>query len=201
MNREAARRLGEHLTAQGLEAALLSSPYTVTWLTGYAAPIETGPSPFEGGPAIGWWRAGQLTLALSDTEAPSARGSGVDVREYAGYTLDQPLRAMERHRCALSELLGEHASVRGRVGVECDFLPAPLWETLRQSLPHACLLPIDEETSSLRMLKTAEEIEKIRASLELCDIGQAYIRDHIAPGITELDLWVGLKGRLRSLPT
>lgn len=196
MNREAAGRLGQYLAAQGAEAALLSSPFTITWLTGYAAPIETGPSPFEAGPAVGWWRDGELTLILSDTEGPSAQECGVRTREYAAYALDQPLRATDRQVQVLTELLREHGALEGRVGVERDFLPAALAETLHLSLPHATLLPIDEDLPRLRILKTAQEIGRIRASLELCDLGQAYIRDHVAPGMTELDLWTGMKGHL-----
>ena len=56
MNHQNLERLGAHLRSLGVEAALLSSPFTLTWLTGYAPPIQTGPSPFEGGPALGWWR-------------------------------------------------------------------------------------------------------------------------------------------------
>jgi len=44
-------RLNEFFGARGVTAALLSNPWTIAWLTGYAPPIQTGPSPFEGGPA------------------------------------------------------------------------------------------------------------------------------------------------------
>ena len=55
MNTANLERLTEFFGARGISAALLSNPWTVTWLTGYAPPIQTGPSPFEGGPALAWW--------------------------------------------------------------------------------------------------------------------------------------------------
>src|SRR3990170_1108347 len=65
MNPYALDILDGYLRAQGIWAVLVSNPFTLTWLTGYAAPIETGPSPFEGGPALGWVQAGEVTLVVS----------------------------------------------------------------------------------------------------------------------------------------
>ena len=62
-------RLKRFLRARGINAALLSSPWTTTWLTGYAPPVQTGPSPFEGGPMLGWWRGDELAIVCSDGEA------------------------------------------------------------------------------------------------------------------------------------
>ena len=39
-------RFSNYLEMQGLQAALLSNPATLTWLSGYAPPIQTGPSPY-----------------------------------------------------------------------------------------------------------------------------------------------------------
>ena len=64
------------LRARGIAAALLSNPWTIAWLTGYAPPIQTGPSPFEGGPALAWWCRGELTLIASDAEAGAAARHG-----------------------------------------------------------------------------------------------------------------------------
>src|SRR5512139_93170 len=102
MNREALTRLDDALRSLGVEAALLTNPWTITWLTGYAPPIQTGPSPFEGGPALGWWLDGSLTLIVSDMEAAAARTTGAEVAEYAGYTLDKPLDVVNRQADALS---------------------------------------------------------------------------------------------------
>ena len=81
MNATNLERLIEFFGARGVTAALLSNPWTVAWLTGYAPPIQTGPSPFEGGPALAWWAGGELTLIASDTEAGPARAVGAEVRD------------------------------------------------------------------------------------------------------------------------
>ena len=106
MNTTNLERLTEFFGARGVTAALLSNPWTVAWLTGYAPPIQTGPSPFEGGPALAWWAGGELTLIASDAEAGAARAVGAEVREYAGYTIDEPLDVVERQAAVLREVLG-----------------------------------------------------------------------------------------------
>src|SRR5512139_3945229 len=125
MNPHNLDRLGDYCRTHGLAAALLSSPWTVTWLTGYAPPIQTGPSPFEGGPALAWWRDGQLVIIASDAEGGLVRAAGVEGREYAGYTIGEPLNVVERQAATLGGLLaGWSGHGAQTVGVEMRFLPA-----------------------------------------------------------------------------
>ena len=76
MHLENLAKLGEYLKSQGLQAALISNPFNITWLTGYAPSIKTGPSPFEGGPALGWFHNGELTLLLERLGGRTSRGDG-----------------------------------------------------------------------------------------------------------------------------
>ncbi len=196
MNPHNLHRLSDHFRSRGISAALLSNPWTITWLTGYAPPIQTGPSPFEGGPALAWWRGGDLTLLVSDAEAAAARAAVADVREYAGYTIEEPLAVVERQAAALRDLLGGWDGRGAAVGVELRFLPAPFLETAREALSGAALQPIDGELDPLRAVKTAEEIAALRAVLALCDLSQAFVRAALRPGISEIALWGELKARL-----
>jgi Xaa-Pro aminopeptidase len=52
LHREQAARL---LDSLALDGALLASPASVTWLTGYTAPVQVGPSVFAGGPPLLWF--------------------------------------------------------------------------------------------------------------------------------------------------
>jgi hypothetical protein len=108
----------------GLKAALLSNPATITWLTGYAPPIQTGANPFEGGPALGWWMDGELTLILSDAEAGSAASTGVKTQDYLSYTIDEPMLGMQRQAAVLKSVLGSAGVLKEKVGVELNLLPA-----------------------------------------------------------------------------
>jgi Xaa-Pro dipeptidase len=196
MNREALTRVDDSLRSLGLDAALLTSPWTITWLTGYAPPIQTGPSPFDGGPALGWYAGKDLTLITSDGEAGPARDAGVEVREYAGYTIDVPLDVVERQTAILRDLLAGWNGRGTRVAVETRFLTVSLWTALQEAFPGAAWTPIDGALEQMRALKTPEEIARLRASLALCDLAQAEVRARLRPGISEIALWGEMKAAL-----
>lgn len=193
-------RLAEHMRLRGRTAALLSHPATITWLTGYAPPIETGPSPFEGTPGLAWWRAGEVHLILSDMEAGAAAAVGATaIHSYVSYTIDAPLAGATNQARALGDLLKEHARPDDRVGVEWAHLTTPLVDVVRQVCPSAKLDTIDGEMVDLRAVKAPEEIAKIRAALRLCDAAQAFIRQTLQPGKSELDLWAEVRAHVEGL--
>lgn len=186
----------ELLKEQGLQAALLSNPATLTWLTGYAPPIQTGPSPFEGGPALAWWQDGQLTLVLSDAEAGTAAETGVGVRDYLSYSINEPILGMRHQVEALQALIRPAAGLKGQVGVELNFLPAPAAAAFHQTLSEAKVQALDGAFDHIRAIKTPEEIEKIQAALELCDKAQAYVAAQATPEMSEIELWGQMKAYL-----
>jgi Xaa-Pro aminopeptidase len=204
MNREALTRVDDSLRGLGLDAALFSSPWTITWLTGYAPPIQTGPSPFDGGPAIGWHtakaRAGDLTLIVADGEAGAARDTGAEVIEYAGYTTDAPLDVVERQGAVVRQLLRPfEGDGRGaRVGVEMRFLTAPLLAAVQEALTGAKLEPIDGVLETLRAVKMPEEIVRMRDALALCDLAQTVVQARLRPGLSEIALWGEMKAGLEA---
>jgi Xaa-Pro aminopeptidase len=192
------KRLRQWMNDQDLAAVLLSNPFNLTWITGYAPPIQTGPSPFEGGPALAWLRGDSLVLLASDMESATARACGVDVRDYVSYTIDEPLNGSDNQAAALRDLLGPETSLSGAVGVEYAFLPAVLSEVIREVLPHASFWAIDGEIDPLKAVKTTEEIQMIRNALRLCDLAQAEVKARLRPGISEIELWTSLKSRLEN---
>jgi Xaa-Pro dipeptidase len=195
MNDTNLSRMADALRERGCDAALLTNPWTITWLTGYAPPIQIGPSPFEGGPALAWWQHGQLTLITSDMEAAAAREVDAEVAEYAGYTIDQPLNVVVRQADVLAEVLAE-AKAGQRIAVETNFLPAPLLQATLDAVETAVLIPCDGAFDLLRAVKTPLEIDLLRASLSLCDRSQAVVKTALRPGISEIELWGHLKAQL-----
>jgi Xaa-Pro aminopeptidase len=182
-------RLIEYLASRSIVGALVSNTATVTWLTGYAPPIESGANPFEAGPALLWILDNAMVLILSDAEADSARALRVPVVEYLGYTIDAPADAFGRQADALRILLGQHSTLRGRVAVELHTLPAVIHSVLVAALPDTQLVPADEDLSRLRAIKSGQEISKLRRALQLCDLAHTSARDVLRPSLTELDLW------------
>jgi Xaa-Pro aminopeptidase len=129
-------------------------------------------------------------------ESASARACGVEVRDYVAYTIDEPVNGSRNQAAALRELLGPEASLSGTVGVEVAFLPTALFEVVREALPYATTRAIDGEIDPLRAIKSTEEVQLIRDALRLCDLAQAEVKARLQPGLSEIELWTGLKARL-----
>ncbi len=189
-------RLRAYFDSQGIVAALLANPWTITWLTGYAPPIETGPSPFEGGPAVAWWCSGELTLVTSDAEAAAARASGANTAQYSGYAFEEAGLVTARQSAAVQDVLMASRLRSGKVAVDVDFLTGSLFTTVQETLANASIVPLDRGLDVLRAVKTADEIAKIRAALALCDLAQAEVRANLSPGMSEIELWGQVKARL-----
>jgi len=198
MNQPNLDRLNQFLSEHKLPAALLSNPFTITWLTGYAPPIQTGPNPFEGGPALAWCHDGGVTLILSDAEAGPAGAEGVPVQAYLSYTIEAPAAGPSNQAEALARTLASSGRLKGAVGVEMNSLAAPLHETLRRALPEARFQALDGQLEPLRAVKSSSELERLRAALALCDLAQEETKKLIRPGVTEIEVWGALKARLEA---
>jgi Xaa-Pro aminopeptidase len=196
MNKTSLERLLAFQKTEHLSAVLMSNLNSLTWLTGYAPPIETGPSPFEGGPALTWCREGDVVMLLSDMEAAAARACEVEVHDYVSYTIEAPLAGYGNQAAGLARLLTRYSSLHGRVGVEMDTLPASLIPVVQKTLPGVTLVPMDGRIAPLRAVKSAKELEHILAALKLCDLAQAETQRQIQPGKTEIDVWGAVKARL-----
>jgi Xaa-Pro dipeptidase len=187
MHKQQRQRAQDLLRARGIDYALFASPASVTWLTGFAPPIQLGPHPFAGGPPLVWYAGGEWTLIVLDGHAQAAADeSCMEVVSYLGYTIDAPIDG-QRH---LANTLRKLAATADRIGVEEHALPL----FLRAALPEsATLLPLDGALAPLRMVKTTGELNKLRASFALTDAGQAAARAAVRPGQTELDVWAALQ--------
>ena len=71
----------------GADALLAADPATVTWLTGYAADTETGPSPFAHSPLALLAPGSSPVLIVSEDEASAAAAGGCEVVTYPGFGL------------------------------------------------------------------------------------------------------------------
>ena len=196
MNSKILTEIEDFFKDKKLAAVVLSNPATIAWLTGYAPPIQTGPNPFEGGPALGWWHDGKLTLVLSDMESGAARAQGVEAHDYVAYSIDDPIAGFSNQALALKELLNATSGLKGTVGVELNFLPAAMLDVIKETLPLVTLTLLDGSFDLLRAIKTPEEVKLIRAALKICDLAQAETKRLIQPGISEIEVWGKLKACL-----
>ncbi len=197
MHQEQRERAEEFLKSKGIERGLFSSPATVRWLTGFAPPIQLGPSVFEGGPALVWYDGGHWTLMVLDSYVPAAGAFGDEpncqVVSYLGYTIEQSLASTEHLSSLLLHTVAQSQIKSGKLGIEVQSLPVNLWNVLTVDVPHTVeRVAIDGWCEPLRMVKTAEELQKLRDNFALTDIGHAAARRAVHIGAREIDVWTAI---------
>lgn len=191
-HREQAARL---LDSLALDGALFALPASVTWLTGYAAPVQVGPSVFAGGPPLLWFAHGRWTLIVFAWQAPPAADYAADgditVLPYPGYRTDGPLAGGTAYLEALESALAQAPSA-AHVGIERAAVPEGVADRLRSRFGHAPA-PLDDLLRPLRLIKSPEELAKMRANFALGEHGFAAARRAVVAGATEIDVWTAAK--------
>jgi Xaa-Pro aminopeptidase len=187
-------RTRELLRSRGIDRALFANFFSVKWLTGVALPIQVGPNFFAGGPPVVWYDDGHFTLILIDSYAGEAaafdREADGSVVTYLGYTIEQPIAGAAQLTAAFRQVLAQSVVGRGSIGLEQGDATVLLQNELRDTLPGIGeLVPIDGWLEPLRMVKTDEEIAKLRDNFALTDLGHAAARRAVAVGKREIDVW------------
>jgi Xaa-Pro aminopeptidase len=191
------------LGERGLDAALFANPASVTWLTGFAPPVQVGPNGgsnlFAGAPPLVWYADGRFTLIVVDGYAEAvaafAAQPGCAVLAYRGYTLDQPLDGPGH---LARELRRKWASPRGgKVGVELAETTALVYRLLADLVSAPGIIPIDGWLKPLRRIKTGEELDKLRHNFHLTDTGQAAARIAVQAGRREIDVWADVQAAIQ----
>ncbi len=169
----------------GADWAILSGPDAVCYATGQPIPIETGPSPFTGGPALAFvGRTGGMGLVCSNVEA-SGPIAGVTLETYAGFAgivTDQ----LSGYRHAVQRLT-RSLGVGGKLAVQLASHPASLVDILPVG-PN-----IDPLLNRARAVKTTGEIAALRLAAASASEGQRATRRLSRAGLSELEILNGIR--------
>ena len=107
-----------------------------------------------------------------------------------------PLKKSQQLAQVLSDF---NYSVRGRIGLEMDVLPARYYLALRREHAEADFLDVSELVRKVRMVKSGYEISQIRKACQILNQVMLAAQRSIRPGMTELEvdaLLVALARRL-----
>ncbi|MDA8182910.1 MAG: Xaa-Pro peptidase family protein [Actinomycetota bacterium] len=187
-------RFSRLLAERGLEAALLTSPESVQYTTGYPAlpsagnPIlHTLQNQFPSASLIG--ADGRSTLACW---LVSMLGVEFDVDEVSPY-LD--------HAGALDvwgKLLAAPAASGGRIGVEATFPLFALRLLEKAGGSSDQLVPIDDDLIALRVVKSPAEVALLERSIGIVEETVSELYDVLEVGMSRLDLIAEAKTRMLS---
>lgn len=205
MHQEQRQRAQDLLKARGIERALFANFNSVKWLTGFAAPVQLGPNFFAGGPSLVWYEAGHFTLFVVDAYAAYAAPFDAEpdgtLVTYLGYTIEQPVAGADHLAAAFRQALTtsrlpppSRGGQGGVIGVEERDVTIMVSAVLQNELLSSGVRfsAIDGWLEPLRMVKTEEELTKLRANFAMADLGHAVARQTIAAGQREIDLWTAL---------
>jgi Xaa-Pro dipeptidase len=176
------------------DALVSANAGDVAWLTGFAVPHESWPSPLRVPTVVVAERGGDVTLVVPELFAGlGTAADGVHVERYATYGLAEglPLHG------SLAEVVAAVVGARGLRGASL-VVDAGLPLAVARALEHCRLTPVEDPTIELRMRKTGAEIERIRASARACDLFQRAVRDEARPGRTEAELFAAARRRVEA---
>ncbi|WP_426127726.1 M24 family metallopeptidase [Pararhizobium sp. PWRC1-1] len=186
MTKDRQDRIRDVLSELGADWALLSTPDAVCYATGQVIPIETGPSPFTGGPALAFiGRQGGTGLVCSNVEATDLPAT-LDAEIYTGFAgnvVDQ----ITNYRAAVQRIV-RHLNVDGRVAIQMGSHPACLHDLI------PITIPIDNMFQRARAIKTPSEIAALRAAATVASAGQIAARNVSRAGISEIEALNAIRG-------
>jgi Xaa-Pro dipeptidase len=186
------------LKARGIDVAIFGHPHSVTWLTGFAPPVLTGPNLFAGAPPLVIYVEGRFVLVVVDALAAGAASFGQEadgeLLTYLGYTVAQPLDGAGQ----LLALLERFSPLSGRTGIEQGGVPVSVAHRLLGSRDAGGdVRAIDGWLHPLRMVKTRGELALLRANFRLTDIGHAAAREAVTVGAREIDVWAAMEAAVQ----
>ena len=161
-------RLRESMSARDIPALLLSEIANVKWATGF-----TGSSAFLlVGPKEAAFVTDSRYTVQSKEEVPH-----LPVAIYSS-----PVDG--------AVFLGEQAQKLGfeKLGFEAANVSYAKYEEWKKKFAPVELLPVSDLIEPLRMVKSADEIHRIRKACELADACFAHVARMIQPGVSEMDI-------------
>ncbi|MGV3616266.1 MAG: M24 family metallopeptidase [Fimbriimonas sp.] len=160
-------RLREAMAREGIEAMLVSDPTNVGWLTGFTGTF---------GRAIV-----TPTEAMFVTDSRYTLQAGEEVRSMPFASFASPTDG--------DAFTGEQARALGvtSLGFEAANTTYTQWEKWSEKLG-VSLVPAKDILSGLRMIKSPEEIAKIREACGVSDATFEHIQRMIQPGVSEYDI-------------
>lgn len=176
--------------------ALLTSEESVCWVTGMSVPVETGTSPFVGGPhATLVSDEGNTVVVVPNLDEGCAAASLADqVVPYDGYTLEEPTPLVDNFLQAIGQAM-DTANVSGQVAVESS-LPLSVAHILsKRGCPQ---LDLTTDFRRARAIKTTREMDLLRRSASVAARGQEAAKQAVGEGRSELEIFSDIRCAMES---
>lgn len=185
---EVIAKLRRAMRENGFDALVAHSQDNVTYTAGFLVPSHAS-NRFRRTITVvaGASFACQIVVTVEEGQARE-RSRFADIRAYDQFS-DDPADK-------LADALIEAGAGQGRIAIELDFLPAQDFLRLKERLPRARFAQARDIYFACRMIKTEEEIARLRAVGDLTETVMAEALAAIRPGLTELKLFALVNQRM-----
>ena len=187
------RLVREAMSEQGLDALVVRAPDNVHYLTNYWSMKgwEIAILPREGDPILIAVEPQRLEL--------EATAWTTDVHYFRGFDLEDPRPPFVRSLELCLDVL-RTSGLNGRIGVEVSNAvqapermtgePTVYWRGWYEGLEDAAAEMVDftPALTKLRMIKTEQEIERLRITNDLAAEAVAHVRENIRPGMMDAEV-------------
>ena len=204
LDQEKWRRVRKKMEAENLDALVVRAPDNVLYLTNYWT--------MKGYDIAIFPRDGDPTLLVIEPQFEEAKRTAwnKDVRPFKFYDAKDPRPPTSRSLDLCLEVLREK-KLTGCVGVElsqlsqiCDRMvgePTLYTKGYFDAFPSVVGEVADATPflTGLRMIKTEQEIERMRLANELAAIGMEFARDEIKPGMKESEVAAMIEGHIHTV--
>ncbi|MBI2914990.1 MAG: aminopeptidase P family protein [Firmicutes bacterium] len=188
-------RFWAHLETDGIATACLTERVTIRYLSGFA------PSFYDDPAVLVISRLHPPVLIVPETlEGEAAQvASAKDIRTYQNYDPGDLVCKASNLADLVSRVLCDIAGEDGDLGVEGAHFPVRFAERLGREKPGVRLRDVSATIRKMRLVKTAEEIERIRRSAALADAGHAEVKRLMREGISEIEIFSLARARMEAL--
>ena len=196
-------RVREIMERHHLDVLVARAPDNILYLTNYWT--------MKGYDLVIFPREGETTLLVIEPQFREAQRTAwnKDVRYFRFYDAKDPRPPMVRSTEMAVDVLRER-KLDGRVGVElsqfsqiCDRMvgePTVYWQGYYDAFRSSCQEVVDAAPllAEVRMIKTEQEIERMRLANELAAIGMEYARKNVKPGMKESEVAAMIEGHIHA---
>jgi len=197
-------RVRKAMREQNLPALVVRAPDNVVYLTNYW--------PMKGYACAVFPCEGEPTLIVIEPQLKDAQRTGwtEDIRTFKGYDERDPRPPTARSLDLCLEVLRERKLI-DRVGVElsqnfqiCDRMvgePTVYTEGYFEAFRSVAKQVVDAAPllAGLRMIKTPQEIERMRLANELASLGMEHARRNLRPGMKECEVGALIEGHVHAV--
>jgi Xaa-Pro dipeptidase len=179
-------KLQDWLQAQNIDAAFLTSPDTIFYCSGFAS------DPHERLLALILFQDREPFLVCPQMEVADAKNSGWTA-DIIGYTdIENPWEKITQ------AVAGRNLTLR-KLAIEKEHMNVERYEQIQQYFSAPLLVSTEEKLRELRMIKTEDELVKLREACRLADVAVEIGVNEIAEGKTEMEILATIEYELKKM--